>query len=64
MLSIAHISDNLPANQFIQIHKSYIIAIKHIEKTDNFSVWVKQMELPIGKTYRKNFFDEIANKKL
>ena len=62
--TLKYINENLPKSDFIQIHKSYIVSIKHIDKIDNFSVWINKKELPIGNTYRKLFFEKIANNQL
>ncbi|WP_299242184.1 LytTR family DNA-binding domain-containing protein [uncultured Aquimarina sp.] len=59
--TLKHFKETLPASSFIQIHKSYIISIKHIDKIDNDSIWIHDQELPIGNTYRKLFFDTIGN---
>lgn len=62
--TLKHINENLPSSNFIQIHKSYIISIKHINKIDNDVVWIHKKELPIGNTYKKLFFEKIANNQL
>ncbi|WP_299444150.1 LytTR family DNA-binding domain-containing protein [uncultured Aquimarina sp.] len=59
--TLKHFKETLPASSFIQIHKSYIISIKHIDKIDNDTIWIKNQELPIGNTYRKSFFETIGN---
>ncbi|WP_299253484.1 LytTR family DNA-binding domain-containing protein [uncultured Aquimarina sp.] len=59
--TLKYFKETLPTSSFIQIHKSYIISIKHIDKIDNDSIWVHNQELPIGNTYRKSFFDTIGN---
>ena len=41
----------LPATAFVRIHRSYIVAKKHVTKIDRNSVWVNQTELPIGAAY-------------
>ena len=41
----------LPASVFIRVHRSYIVAKKHIQKIDRKSIWIQQTELPIGATY-------------
>jgi len=41
----------LPATSFVRIHRGYIIAKKHITKIDRGSVWVNNIELPIGAAY-------------
>lgn len=62
--TLKHLHESLPKSQFIQVHKSYIISIKHIDKIDNDAVWVHNKQLPIGNTYRKSFFNTIANNQL
>jgi DNA-binding LytR/AlgR family response regulator len=61
--TLKHLKENLPKDAFIQIHKSYIIALKHIDKIDNQSVWIHQSELPIGNTYKQVFYETISKKK-
>jgi DNA-binding LytR/AlgR family response regulator len=41
----------LPANHFIRIHRSYIVALKHLTKIDRKTAWVGNAELPIGPAY-------------
>lgn len=55
--------DNLPNMQFIQIHRSFLIRLDKIEKTDTDSVWVLNKELPVGDTYKTQFFEQI-NKRI
>ena len=60
--TLKHLSERLSDKNFIQIHKSYIVALNHIDKIENDAVWVHEKQLPIGNTYRKRFF-EIINKR-
>ncbi len=62
--TLKNVFENLPKSNFIQTHRSYIIAIKQIDKIDNDSVWIGSNELPIGNTYRKSFFEKVANNQL
>ncbi|WP_301923447.1 LytTR family DNA-binding domain-containing protein [Ferruginibacter sp.] len=41
----------LPAPDFIRVHRSYIVSKKHIQKMNRKSIWIKQIELPIGAAY-------------
>ena len=41
----------LPASDFIRIHRSYIVAKKHIQKMDKRTIWIQQTEIPIGSAY-------------
>lgn len=61
--TLKSIKESLPENTFIQTHKSFIVALKHIDKIDNDSVWIQKKELPIGNTYKKLFFEVVAKYK-
>lgn len=41
----------LPAILFVRIHRSHVVAKKHITKIEKNSVWIKQTEIPIGANY-------------
>lgn len=62
--TLKHFEKNLPENSFIKIHKSYIVAIHKIEKTDNNEVIVKNKNLPLGNSYKDAFFQKINQKKI
>ena len=57
--TLKNLKEMLPEQDFIQIHKSYIVSIKHIDSIENDAVWIQGKQLPIGNTYRKNFFGKI-----
>lgn len=61
--TLKYFEENLPENQFVKIHKSFLVSLDKIEKTDTDSVWVMGKELPLGDTYRNAFFEKI-NKRL
>ncbi|MET0944857.1 MAG: response regulator transcription factor [Flavobacterium sp.] len=62
--SLKNVIESLPGKDFIQIHKSYVIALKQIESTDSFSVFINAKELPIGATFKDAFFERIDQNKM
>ena len=50
--SLKEVEPELPSSKFIRIHKSYIVAIESITAIRKTSVFIKEMELPIGETFR------------
>jgi DNA-binding LytR/AlgR family response regulator len=46
------IEEELPADQFIRIHKSYIVSVSYITSIRKSSVFVDSLELPLSDTYR------------
>lgn len=49
------LEEQLPADQFIRIHNSYIVALSAIDVIHKNEVQVGAISLPIGDTYRKTF---------
>lgn len=49
------LEEQLPANKFIRIHNSYIIALNAIDVIQKNEVQIKGVTLPVGDTYRKSF---------
>ena len=52
-ITINEVETLLPSSDFLRIHRSYIVAKKHIWKMDKKSIWIKQTEIPIGSVYSK-----------
>ncbi|HUB61951.1 MAG TPA: LytTR family DNA-binding domain-containing protein [Puia sp.] len=46
------LESELPADRFIRIHKSYIVAIAGITAVRKNSIFIGELELPVGETYR------------
>jgi two-component system LytT family response regulator len=46
------IEDQLPAKQFIRIHKSYIVGVSFITSIRKTSVFIDTLELPVSDHYR------------
>jgi DNA-binding LytR/AlgR family response regulator len=42
----------LPADEFLRIHKSYIVSIHKIESFDADCIQIAKHELPIGRLYK------------
>ncbi|PKP39104.1 MAG: DNA-binding response regulator [Bacteroidetes bacterium HGW-Bacteroidetes-15] len=55
LLTMKEVLDLLPANNFVRIHKSYIISLKHLDAIERHDVVVNGKQIPIGITYREHF---------
>jgi DNA-binding LytR/AlgR family response regulator len=51
---------SLPADQFVRIHRSYIVSKSKIETIQNNAVLIAGKQLPVGKNY-KDLVQEIVN---
>jgi len=52
-MSMRAIEEELPAQKFMRIHKSYIVATDHISAIKKTSVFIGDKELPVGDTYKE-----------
>ena len=51
---VSDILESLPANDFIQVHKSFAIAVKYIKRIDGNRIYIEDHIIPIGKLYKAN----------
>lgn len=51
----------LPNNKFIRVHKSYIIALEHIDFIERNRIVIQNEYIPIGATYKDAFWNKINN---
>jgi DNA-binding LytR/AlgR family response regulator len=50
--SMTNLSEKLPEDQFMRIHKSFIVGLSKIEAFTSSSIEVPGKELPIGRSYK------------
>lgn len=50
-LTMSEAETLLPVASFIRVHRSYIVSKKYITKIEKNSVWISQIELPVGASY-------------
>jgi DNA-binding LytR/AlgR family response regulator len=59
-MSMKSIEEKLPPGKFFRIHKSYIIALSNITAIRRNSVFLGQLELPLGDLYKDDLMREIG----
>jgi DNA-binding LytR/AlgR family response regulator len=59
--SLKDILEKLRGKQFVRIHKSYIVSVKHIKSFENHQVKLLDKAIPIGKNYKEEFIDLMKN---
>ena len=52
---ISSLLNLLPDNEFFQIHKSFVVAKKHIDAIEGNRIFIRDFVVPVGKTYKLNF---------
>jgi len=51
----------LPKNKFIQVHKSWVVAVSKIESIERNRIKISEKFIPIGDTYKEAFYSQIQN---
>ncbi|MCX2574677.1 LytR/AlgR family response regulator transcription factor [Pedobacter sandarakinus] len=54
---------DLPKPPFYRIHKSYIISLDKIRMVDGNTVYINDQSLPVGETYKEEFFRVIKDRR-
>ncbi|WP_129714261.1 LytTR family DNA-binding domain-containing protein [Pedobacter sp. SYP-B3415] len=62
--SMKKMEEALPSTQFIRVHKSYIVALDKIESIERSRITICGKIIPIGDTYRDEFFRRIEKKNI
>jgi DNA-binding LytR/AlgR family response regulator len=51
---ISNTLEMLPKDGFLQVHKSFAIAVKHINRIEGNRIYIEDHTIPIGKLYKAN----------
>ncbi len=61
LMSFKKLEDILPAEHFMRVHKSYVVALPKIEFVERNRIKIKDQLIPISESYRVQFFKAIEN---
>ena len=64
LLSIRNVNETLPSNNFIRVHRSFILAIDKIDSIERNTVIINEQRIPVGESYRDQFKTIISQNKL
>ena len=56
-MTMKAILEKLPANDFIRVHRSFIVPFQRIKNVRNKVISLDNVEIPVGISYEKAFFD-------
>lgn len=57
--SLTSLSEELPAERFLRIHKSYVIALNKVKSIEGNRVQIQSYNIPIGRNYSKDVKNKI-----
>ena len=59
--TLKNLEDILPDEEFIRVHRSFIVPYQRLDSWTTYSVSIKEIEIPVGRTYRKTIMDLLEN---
>jgi two-component system, LytTR family, response regulator len=51
--------EQIPQSEFVRVHKSYIVSLKHIKSIEHHRIIIGEKIIPVSDSYRKSFYDVI-----
>ncbi|MDC6366951.1 MULTISPECIES: LytR/AlgR family response regulator transcription factor [Flavobacteriaceae] len=60
LMSFKEILDRLPSNQFLRVHKSFVVNIACIKTVQRNRIVINDVRIPIGESYKANFFSVLG----
>ena len=62
--TLKNIEQRLPSDEFVRVHKSYIVAFSRIDYIENNRIVIDEKRIPIGNQFREAFYKMLESKKL
>lgn len=58
-MTLTEMQNKLPADQFLRIHKSYVVSLSKITKVENHQVTIKDTKVPLSRSYREELLKHL-----
>ena len=62
--NMKRMEDALPERHFIRVHKSYIVSLNKIDSIERSRIFIGDKVIPVGDTYREEFFKIVDGKNI
>ena len=59
--TLKNIEEQLPPKEFVRVHKSYIVSLRHIISVERSRININGQVIPIGDSYRDGFYKLVDN---
>ncbi len=59
--NLSHFEQILDPSEFVRVHRSFIVAIRHIDAFTSASVEIGKLEIPIGRLYKDEALKRLGN---
>lgn len=56
---IKQLQEQLPTEQFVRVHKSYLVNISQIDSVERSRIFIGKSVIPVGDSYRDTFYQQL-----
>lgn len=60
--TLKRIAEQLPEQEFVRVHRSFIVALKHITYIERSRIFIGETIIPVGDSYRDAFYTFLSLK--
>lgn len=60
-MTMTEVERRLPSEQFIRIHKSYLVPLSKIQRMSGNEIFIRDTALPVGLTYRRELIERLKS---
>ncbi|MFD1872121.1 LytR/AlgR family response regulator transcription factor [Hymenobacter bucti] len=60
-LTLKSLAERLPFDNFLRVHRSYIVNMQRIEAVEDYMLKLGQHEVPVGKSYQEEFLRNLQS---
>ncbi len=60
LMSFKEILEKLPSNQFLRVHKSFVVNLSRIKTVQRNRIVINDVRIPIGESHKANFFSALG----
>jgi len=59
LVTMKKIEEQLPRKDFVRVHKSFIVGLRHISSVERSRIFIGETIIPVGDNYRDGFYELI-----
>lgn len=63
-ITLTSLENQLPKDQFLKVHKSYLVSIPHIKAIEGNEILIEEARIPISRTLRDEVIQQIMGNRL
>lgn len=64
LMSLKTLEEELPANKFMRVHRSFIVALDNIDTIERSQILINKQRITVSDQYKQNFLDFITRNSL